>query len=75
MAKVMDLGLVTSFYLTRILCLAGLLELLNLRLHPCKLAFGLGQLLCLSYHLLLCCQLGGEVGFFPLKGFELESYL
>ena len=75
MAKVMDLGLVTSFYLTRILCLAGLLELLNLRLHSGKLAFGLSQLLCLSYCLLLCCQLGGEVGFFPLEGFELESYL
>ena len=75
MAKVMDLGLVTSFYLTRILCLQGLVELLNLRLHPCKLAFGLGQLLYLSYCLLLCCQLGGEVGFFPLEGLELESCL
>ena len=75
MAKVIDLGLAGSFYLTRILCLAGLLELLNLRLHCGKLVLGFGQLLCLAYCLLLCGQLGGEVGFFPLEGFELESYL
>ena len=75
MAKVIDLGLARSFYLTRILCLAGLLKLLNLRLHSGKLAFGLGQFLCLSYRLLLCCQLGSDIGFFPLEGFELESCL
>ena len=75
MVEVIDLGLAGSFHLTCILCPAGLLELLNLRLHSGKLAFGLSQLLCLSYCLLLCCQLGGEVGFFPLEGFELESYL
>ena len=75
MAEVIDLGLAGSFYLTRILCLAGLLELLNLRLHSGKLAFGFGQLLCLSFCLLLCFQLGSEVGFFPLEGFELESCL
>ena len=75
MAKVIDLGLAGSFYMTRILCLAGLLELLNLRLHSGELALGFGQLLRLGYHLLLCGQLGGEVGFFPLEGFELESYL
>jgi len=42
MAKVVDLGLAGSFYLTCILCLAGLLELLDFRLHLGKLAFGLG---------------------------------
>ena len=75
MAKVIDLGLAGSFYLTRILCLAGLLELLNLILHSGELAFGFGPLLCLGYRLLLCVQLGREVGFFPLDGFELESCL
>ena len=75
MAKVIDLRLAGRFYLTRILCLAGLLELLNLRLHPGELALGFGQLLCLGYRLLLCGQLGGEVGFFPLEGFELETCL
>ena len=75
MAKVIDLGLAGSFYLTRILCLVGLLELLNLRLHCYKLVLGFSQLFCLGYRLLLCGQLGGEVGFFPLEGFELESCL
>ena len=75
MAEVIDLGLAGSFYLTRILCLAGLLELLNLRLHCGKLVLGFSQLFCLGYRLLLCGQLGGEVGFFPLEGFAFEGCL
>ena len=75
MAEVIDLGLAGSFHLARILCPAGLLELLNLILHSGKLAFGLIQFLCLSYRLLLCCQLGSDIGFFPLEGFELEGCL
>ena len=74
LAKVVDLGMMGSFYLTCILVtLASLLELLNLGLHLGKLASGLGQLLCLCYCPLLCCQLSIEVGFFPLEGLELES--
>ena len=76
LAKVVDLGMMGSFYLTCILVtLASLLELLNLGLHLGKLASGLGQLLCLCYCPLLCCQLSIEVGFLPLEGLELESSL
>ena len=74
LVKVVDLGMTGSFYLTCILVtLAGLLELLDLGLHPGKLASSLSKLLCLCYCPLLCCQLGIEVGFFPLVGLELES--
>ena len=76
LAKVVDLGMMGSFYLTCILVtLASLLELLNLGLHLGKLASGLGQLLCLCYCPLLCCQLSIQVGFLPLEGLELESSL
>ena len=72
LAKVIDLGMTGSFYLACVLMtLAGLLELLNLGLHLGKLASGLGQLLCLCYCPLLCCQLSIEVGFLPLEGLEL----
>jgi hypothetical protein len=43
LAKVVDLGMTGSFYLTYILVtLAGLLELLDFGLHPGKLASSLG---------------------------------
>ena len=74
LVKVVDLGMTGSFYLTCILVtLAGLLELLDLGLHPGKLASSLSKLLCLCYCPLLCCQLGIEIGLFPLEGLELES--